>query len=401
MQSPVEQCHASHAISCGSSLVQLMLLCGLVVATFSCQEKKAVKQTAGDANKIIGTWRSPPEGWHNTEWGPAYHVMELKQSGEIKTTITFDPDSGGGGGVLSSHGTYRIADHTLTTNADVLAKGEPIQFHFKGDHLLLTLPLEAPGRPIEVYEFIRLEKRVEPSSSTAEGEIVADTPKSGGAVLVGETTIELSGVEGKLQGPQISDVELAQVKDRTDLQKLYLANSQVTDAGLVHLRKLKKLRTLALSGTKVTGKGLSNLKDLSNLDSLHLDHTSTADEGLADLGNFKALRSLNLNNTKVTDAGLAYVGQSKRLFHLSLYGTKVGDAGLSELKDLQELMTLNLSETRVTDQGLKHLKGLKSLLSLTLWDTRVTDQGVMDLKKALPKLTVLYKLPGGDKGSSK
>lgn len=113
---------------------------------------QALKQSSGDAKRLVGRWRSPPRGWLEGEWGPSQVVIELKSSGEIRLTWTTSEDSPGGGGVISEEGRYRIADDVLTT--DVIARGEPVRFEFRGDRLILTLPREG-AEPIEVYEFVR------------------------------------------------------------------------------------------------------------------------------------------------------------------------------------------------------------------------------------------------------
>ena len=124
---------------------------------------RAAVPTAVDAHGIVGRWRSPPSGWLNGEWGPSQFVLELKPSGKIEVTWTVSEDSPGGGGVVSDEGTYRMVDDILTTN--VIARGQPVRFEFRGDHLILTLPTEGES-PSEVYEFVRdgMHKATEASS---------------------------------------------------------------------------------------------------------------------------------------------------------------------------------------------------------------------------------------------
>lgn len=119
------------------------------------------KKPADDASKIIGRWRTPPEGWIKSEWGPSQFVIELNSSGEIKTTGIIREDSPANG-VHSEKGTYSFADGMLTT--ELIAKGEPVKVEFNKDRMILTLPPEAPDKPIEVYEYVRDEKAAESSS---------------------------------------------------------------------------------------------------------------------------------------------------------------------------------------------------------------------------------------------
>ena len=192
----------------------------------------------------------------------------------------------------------------------------------------------------------------------------------------------------KLQGKDITDAQLALVKDLTEVEGLVLTGSSVTDEGLAHVANLKELEGISLAGTKVTGKGLIHLRGLKKLQVLDLGHTKVGDEGLAHLQSLPALRSLHLNSTKVTDAGLAEVGKCERLTHLNLYATDVGDAGLAKLANLHEILDLTLSETQVTDAGLKHLHGMKKLVHVGASDTSITAEGAMDLQKALPEVNV-------------
>lgn len=144
----------------GYRILGLMLLCAPVVLAPSCRGEKMPTRNADIAKNIVGKWRSPPQGWHMGEWGASQFVMELKPSQEIKVKWTVKRDSPAGGGVQSDEGTYRIAHHTLTT--DVIARGEPIKVEFKDNHLILTLPQEAPDKPTEVYEFVRDEEDGKP-----------------------------------------------------------------------------------------------------------------------------------------------------------------------------------------------------------------------------------------------
>jgi hypothetical protein len=91
------------------------------------------------------------------------------------------------------------------------------------------------------------------------------------------------GIAGLRLGEEVGCVDLAQLRELTDLEMLDLSFAQVTDAGLVHLRELKKLKVLELSFTSVTDAGLVQLKGCKSLQTLELCGTAVTDVGLAQL----------------------------------------------------------------------------------------------------------------------
>jgi len=183
-----------------------------------------------------------------------------------------------------------------------------------------------------------------------------------------------------LNNTQVTDAGLEHVKALTSLSSLSLMNTQVTDAGLEHVKVLTSLSYLYLSGTQVTDAGLEHLKALTSLSYLSLTRTQVTDAGLEHLKALASLSYLSLGGTQVTDAGLEHVKALTSLRWLTLIGTQVTDAGLEHLKALASLARLSLEYTQVTDAGLEHLKALTSLSYLTLIGTQVTDAGLEHLK---------------------
>jgi hypothetical protein len=188
----------------------------------------------------------------------------------------------------------------------------------------------------------------------------------------------------------VTDVDLKELKDLTNLATLVIRGTQITDAGLKELRDFTNLTTLDLDRTQITDAGLKELKDLKNLTRLSLAETQVTDAGLKELKDLKNLTWLSLYKTKVTDLGLKEIKDLKNLSRLDLRYTKVTDAGLKELKELKNLTDLDLGgiNTKVTDEGLKEIKDLKNLSRLDLRYTKVTDAGLKELKE-LKNLTDL------------
>lgn len=123
-------------------------------------------------------------------------------------------------------------------------------------------------------------------------------------------------------GPQVADCNLQVLQKVPGLRILNLTNTQVTDDGLAQLRDFTDLNCLYIanidltqivgpgaahrnSTSQITGKGLSELKDLPNLHVVQLIGTLTRDEDLQYLKFLSRLVLLDLKDTKITDAGVA------------------------------------------------------------------------------------------------
>ena len=111
-----------------------------------------------------------------------------------------------------------------------------------------------------------------------------------------------------------------------------------------------------LMGTNITDKELAMIKDLPSLVELRLGTTKITDAGLAVAKNLPELQVLSLELTSVTDAGITHLKDLKNLVYLNLYGTAVTDAALDNLKDKKYLRSLYLWQTKVTEEGVKKLQ---------------------------------------------
>lgn len=125
---------------------------------------------------------------------------------------------------------------------------------------------------------------------------------------------------------------------------LSLAGKQVTDADLAELKNLPKIAQLNLANTAVTDAGLAQIAGLTELTTLHLEKTAVTDAGLAHLKGLTKLEYLNLYNTAVTDAGLKNLADLKNLKKLYLWQTKVTDGGVASLKKTVPAVNVNRGE---------------------------------------------------------
>ena len=103
----------------------------------------------------------------------------------------------------------------------------------------------------------------------------------------------------------VTDANLAHVRDLIRLEGLDAAHTEVTDAGLANLQGLTRLERLDLAGTQVTDAGLVHIQGLSRLEGLSLGDTQVTDAGLIYLQGLTGLRLVYLDGTQVTVAGVA------------------------------------------------------------------------------------------------
>ena len=111
-----------------------------------------------------------------------------------------------------------------------------------------------------------------------------------------------------------------------------------------------------LSGKELTDDQLAAVKEIKNLIWLNIANTKVTDTGLKHLADIKSLTRLHLEKTQVGDVGLAHLKALENLEYLNLYGTQVTDAGLEHLKDLPKLKKLYLWDSKVTKGGLAKMK---------------------------------------------
>jgi hypothetical protein len=101
--------------------------------------------------------------------------------------------------------------------------------------------------------------------------------------------------------------------------ELRLDGKNVDDQALEEVRKLSELRTLSLYNSSVTDNGLTKLSGLTYLEALGLGATPITDRGLISLEKMPSLRWVWLTeNKKITDRGVQNLKQ-KALPGLTVY----------------------------------------------------------------------------------
>jgi hypothetical protein len=194
----------------------------------------------------------------------------------------------------------------------------------------------------------------------------------------------------ELEGDEVSDADLALVKDLPQTETVYFSATKVTPAGLKHLNGLPNLRWVTLTGETATDARLAAIHP-PRLRSLLLTETKITGTGLAHVAALKSLEQLYIRDQPIADADLKLLGALPQLEHLELSTTGTSDTGLKHIATLKKLTWLEIVDNPVTDTGLNHLVGLKELGMLKLTQTKVTKAGAQKLKQALPRCDIEVK----------
>jgi hypothetical protein len=88
----------------------------------------------------------------------------------------------------------------------------------------------------------------------------------------------------ELGTPQVTDADLAALRDCPQVELLSLAHSRITDAGLVQLAGLEHLDSLNLAGTAITSAGLEHLAGFRQLQYLNVVGTGAPRDVMNRLG---------------------------------------------------------------------------------------------------------------------
>jgi hypothetical protein len=186
----------------------------------------------------------------------------------------------------------------------------------------------------------------------------------------------------KVEGDQVTDADMAMVKDLPQMTGVTVSAEKVTPAGIAHLRGLPNLTWVTFEGRAATDAWLAALKPL-RLHALVLDGTAITAAGLRHLREFPTLEILYLWRQPVAGGALEHLKELPNLKTLEFHETGITDVGLKHLSPLKHLNWLEIIDDPVTDAGLEHLAGLKELHMLKLMRTKVTTAGTDKLKQEL------------------
>lgn len=144
-----------------------------------------------------------------------------------------------------------------------------------------------------------------------------------------------------------------------------------------------------VTATPVSDDQLIELSDATNLRILKLEQGSVSPEGLSVLTALPKLDTLWLRNSNVGDAAVRSIVRNQHLAYLNFSQAEFSDAGLQLLLSLPRLKQLRFSSSSVTEQGLLHLSDAPTLRWLHLFDVPMTDRVLQEIAK-LDQLESLY-----------
>ena len=178
-------------------------------------------------------------------------------------------------------------------------------------------------------------------------------------------------------GEQVTDRDLADLRQIPGLQQVNLTKTGISDAGMFHISKLESVEVLLLGGADVSDEGIELLGQLSNLKQLNLTMTGVSDRSMSILKQMTQLEFLWLEGTDVSDDGVGSIAEIKSLQLLDLCRSTITDTGLAHLGSLPDLEELNLSGCQeLTSAGLVGLSGSQKLEWLGLDSTCIDDEGI-------------------------
>ncbi|MCE9556566.1 MAG: leucine-rich repeat domain-containing protein [Planctomycetes bacterium] len=191
-----------------------------------------------------------------------------------------------------------------------------------------------------------------------------------------------------------SYVENSDTKIRTHAAKLsrvtslMLNGSDISDVGIEELKALPKLRQLELIGAKITiksGKIIGQFKSLRHLSAGgNGDLSDDFVDGIVALN----LETLHLSKAKISSRSLGSISKMTNLRELDLSQTNITDADLAKLKSLTSLEILDLSRTKISDASLDAIGELPKLKVLNVADTEASPEGIAELQEARPDLKI-------------
>jgi Leucine-rich repeat (LRR) protein len=193
---------------------------------------------------------------------------------------------------------------------------------------------------------------------------------------------------GSERAIEVTDQDMAEIGQLTELEELRLASILVTDVGLAHLSALANLKTLELGATNITTAGFEHLAKLQNLQQVKLYCPRLSDDGLRFVAEWRQLQYLELYRTTIDGSGFQHFAADSKIKSVFIFeGPNVSDNVIPPLAHLTNLSQLQLHGTRVTVENLGQLQAAPKLASL--WITPTIEGDLTGLSLLLPKCRIL------------
>jgi len=171
-----------------------------------------------------------------------------------------------------------------------------------------------------------------------------------------------------------ASLELSQIANLTELERLQIGCHSVSEDGLSQLRQLKKLKQLSLDNWTMPESGLDSLAEIPSLEELRLRQLPVTDEEIQSLAQLKNLRRLNIKQSRITEKGLSILSGLANLEELELGSSDTTAVGLHSLTRLKKLRHLALKHQPLTDEDLSEIASIPTLEALTLETFILTDE---------------------------
>lgn len=227
------------------------------------------------------------------------------------------------------------------------------------------------------------------SGFTTHGLFLQDTP------TVDEDLKHLARFDGLrflyLDGTKVTDAGIAEhVAPLKDLTHLSLRFTSVTARGFATLRDLPQLKTLALPES-ISDEDLAQLANYTQLHYLLVGGNGISGRGLQVLSRLENLNHLNMGRTNVDNTSVTPLLGLKGLRRLEMGRCNITDDGFQKLGELSQLEVLFLDGANASDANIEYLSSMKNLKELRLVATKVTTAGVASLQQALPDCRIDWK----------
>jgi Ran GTPase-activating protein (RanGAP) involved in mRNA processing and transport len=209
-------------------------------------------------------------------------------------------------------------------------------------------------------------------------------------------------ISGKI-GPQ-GAIKLANaLKNKQDLQELYLSRCGIGDDGITVLAYLvDRLETLWITRNEIGPQGLRVLVEAMNkknangeftsrLRILNMGENPIGDEGLRLLAGNETLRELDISACGITSYGTPYLKRTKILI-LRIGHNEIGSRSLKDFAAMERLEDLDLRHNSIEYETAEDVEALKLLAAKPLRSLCLQDNNIKDGAKVFAdsRIEMLY-----------
>lgn len=186
----------------------------------------------------------------------------------------------------------------------------------------------------------------------------------------------------------LSDTDVCRLCRYEACEDLTLRHPKISMKGVSCLVKSKSIKLLVLQGQQVTDEWLLQVKKMPQLEHLALRECRISSQCLSELSSMTSLETLVLADSLANRDFISEVRKIPSISHLVIECPSINESDLIELKDIPKMSHLTLSGMKLTDLGVDTLLSLKNLQAIALIDAHLTSENETKLKTARSNLTV-------------